>query len=473
MYTVHKKLKLAINPDLIDKNAARDNRLFVKGFINREATIEEIGEEVRKGRALCPQMMGPRAAKNFLASDVVTVDIDDTPSIASVLGHPLVRQYAGLVYTTASHTAEKPRVRVIFPLARTITRPDEMAAIARSLTLRLSGDPSATDAARISFGSRRAQVWTLKGCIPPDLQDELIQQSIDAATKKGSGPTGSMAARSRLTIRPDQPIRLANGDVRALDEIAPKAPAHCPYHNDKSPSAFVVESQKGVKGIHCSTCAQTYWPASSASESYDFDSFDGAVAEARDYFTRHRDLGPLFLSDTAIPGLSECSIDIVNGSPAPPALKPGILLIKSPKGSGKTQSLKRLLSGQTSVLLVGHRRALIKQSCGQLGLMCYLDDADYAVQHSWFGICLDSLARVPPMARYDVLVLDESEQLLAHFLSETHDRHEGVGRDRLFTELRHRVRQAKSVIALDADLGWVTFATLTQMASNRVPEATK
>src|SRR5215203_5939836 len=103
-----RKLKLAFNPNLIDKNAAGDNRLFVTGFVNTEATVEEIAEGVREGWAFCPQMSGPRSAKNFQASDVVAVDVDEVPSIQSLLEHPLVSQYAGLVYTTASHTAERP-----------------------------------------------------------------------------------------------------------------------------------------------------------------------------------------------------------------------------------------------------------------------------------------------------------------------------------------------------------------------------
>ena len=139
-------------------------------------------------------------------------------------------------------------------------------------------------------------------------------------------------------------------------------------------------------------------------------------------------------------------------------------MIKSPKGSGKTRSLARLTSGAKSLLLIGHRRSLIRQSCHQLGLECYLDqDDDYLEDLPRLGICVDSLARVPSKEKYGVVVLDESEQLLGHFLSDTLDRTGGPGRDRLFVEFRHRVRSAEKVIALDADLSWITFRTLTRM----------
>ena len=89
--------------------------------------------------AYAPQMNGPRCTANFLASDIASVDIDDAESVEAVLQHPLVRDYAGLVYTTPSHTEEKPRLRVVFVLPRTITKADQMKAVNRSLTLRLSG----------------------------------------------------------------------------------------------------------------------------------------------------------------------------------------------------------------------------------------------------------------------------------------------------------------------------------------------
>jgi hypothetical protein len=155
---------------------------------------------------------------------------------------------------------------------------------------------------------------------------------------------------------------------------------------------------------------------------------------------------------------------MVSGRPAPPEILPGVTMIKSPKGSGKTRSLARLTSGAKSLLLIGHRRSLIRQSCHRLGLECYLDQGDdYLEGLPRLGICVDSLARVPSKEKYGVVVLDESEQLLGHFLSDTLDRTGGPGRDRLFVEFRHRVRSAEKVIALDADLSWISFRTLTRM----------
>jgi hypothetical protein len=76
---------------------------------------------------------------------------------------------------------------------------------------------------------------------------------------------------------------------------------------------------------------------------------------------------------------------------------------------------------------------------------------------------------IPPSHHYDVVILDECEQVLGHFLSETIEHRRGGGRDRLFIELTRLISKAKHVIALDADLSWLSFETITSMADPTVP----
>ena len=44
----------------------------------------------------------------------------------------------------------------------------------------------------------------------------------------------------------------------------------------------------------------------------------------------------------SVSDLRNCIVTIVTGEPAPPKLEPGLTLIRSPKGSGKTRSLAYL-----------------------------------------------------------------------------------------------------------------------------------
>src|SRR5689334_13979876 len=60
-----------------------------------------------------------------------------------------------------------------------------------------------------------------------------------------------------------------------------------------------------------------------------------------------------------------------------------------------------------------------------------------------YGICLDSVAKIPSTTKFDIVILDESEQVLAHFLSETMDRG-GGSRDRIFVEFTRLLNQANT-----------------------------
>jgi hypothetical protein len=184
----------------------------------------------------------------------------------------------------------------------------------------------------------------------------------------------------------------------------------------------------------------------------------------------------------------------------------GLTLIKSPKGSGKTHSLTSVIrdiyfrnfaitldefeteyddegppttweSGKT-VLLVGHRQALIRSMCQRLDLNCYLDEKDRSPSLSRrdfrkrFGVCLDSIKKITslesPIHRYDLVIIDEVEQVLAHLMASTS--RDGAG---FLDTLGRIVGNAESVIAMDADLGWTSFLTLNSMRNRSSNEGVK
>jgi hypothetical protein len=465
---VVRKLRVSIHPDIVNKELANE-RLRVLGWQNRELTIEELIESIKQGRPYCAQLNGYRDAKHFIASDVASADVDHGPTIEEAMQNPLVRDHAAFLYTTVRHQPKAHRYRVVFVLPRTITDATEMAALLRGIRLRVSGDPNSLDAARMFYGNTNAEVTFLGHELSAALLDELIAQGQNPPESDLAGSTGSAPSRSALRITPDQQVRLAKGGVLRFSEIVPRTIVHCPFHPDRHPSAFVVSNNDGVKGIHCSACHCTYWPQDVPLQGDEaLESFDRTVRKAANYLKTHQNygpLGPLFgVPDAPAELNASLAISIVDGQATPPALLPGHVMVKSGKGTGKTRNLTRLLGNAQSVLLIGHRRALIRHTCERLHLHCYLDGANEASveRHHRYGICLDSLTKIPSHVRFDVLVLDESEQVLAHFLSETMDRG-GGSRDRVFVEFRRLVRQTETVIALDADLAWVTFRTLSRL----------
>lgn len=76
---------------------------------------------------------GMRKKGNVRHRSIITLDIDD-PSTSYFISyiHGFFRQFAGLVYSTHSHTSESPRYRLICPLSRNVS-PEEYEAIARKL----------------------------------------------------------------------------------------------------------------------------------------------------------------------------------------------------------------------------------------------------------------------------------------------------------------------------------------------------
>lgn len=126
-----RKLKIAVNPELIDKNESGDASLFATGWFNVELTPDELAEAIQSGIAYCPQLTGSRKAESFQACDVASVDVDQGLTVEEALANPFVRNHALLLYTTGRHTPEAHRFRVVFLLTETIVCARRMRAVNR------------------------------------------------------------------------------------------------------------------------------------------------------------------------------------------------------------------------------------------------------------------------------------------------------------------------------------------------------
>lgn len=251
-------------------------------------------------------------------------------------------------------------------------------------------------------------------------------------------------------------------------------------------------SQGGSTFFHCKTCRTTHWMKGIEPPKYDFNSFEKFTREIKDNPPKRNE--PNAMAQTIDPVWESRNIYFS----ADPffnlnEIQDGLTFIKSPKGTGKTTYLTDVLEKviytaknatleayeehydfegrelpiytNKRVLLIGHRQALIGDLCKRLGLNCYLDDptdkdkaGDVRANKTRYGVCLDSLWKVKD-CKYDIIIIDEVEQVLSHFLSET------IGHERLtiFDYFKDLIRQAKSVVSLDADLGWISFNTLTKL----------
>ena len=494
--------RLSVNTHFLDKTPPKDNKFLAEGFEPYELTLLEIAEVVQNGFAISYQFAsGHRKTENFLATDFLAVDIDGGLSIQECLEQDLIKRYCSMLYTTPSHNVDQHRYRLIFSLPKTIVDSRELRFATSTLSRRLGGDPTATDAARMFFGSKDCIVKYLGGKISSGFLEELVEEGRRQTYSETVGNNLPTANRSNQNLDPNQHIRTSYGVQIAVRDILEKTQVYCPFHFDRHPSAFVNRSKRGVY-LHCSTCRTTWWDSSRRLELFDFQSFERAVVEAQEAKKpRKKDdltgLEPFYEA----PPLEPQNILICNDQYLDPAeimrwdCSDGVTFVKSPKGTGKTTFLSKVVGNAIhryesledyensddpdsphsfftgkKVLLIGHRQALIGELCQRLQLNCYLDYhptktgfARLSEARNRFGVCLDSLWQVDGSS-YDMIVIDESEQVIAHFLSETI----GASRMKIFRTFCDLMKSAKNVIALDADLSWISFHTIVSAKQARL-----
>lgn len=474
-------MKLAINKRMIDKNILDDRKANVEGWENLDPTPKELAALINAGYAISPQVQdGHRKGSNFICSGYIAADVDEGMSIEEGLANDFVTSHASIFHTTASHKPEAHRFRIIFELETPITDPEVMRWAMIGISKKFRSDPSTIDPARMFYGSRNSKPTVFGNKLPDAVLKEIIElgktprilSDKSSDDKKGAG----VAIRSPLRLDPNADIIDRDGISRKLKELPNRTPVFCPFHEDRHPSAFLVKSRKGSLGIHCSACHATYW-AGSAASSYNFYRLDETIKEIihqeqahpeiqedtgkvvwREYFDLEKDPWHIVCKDIHLP-----DIHVVEG----------ITFVKSPKGTGKTELLKRQVSElkdmKKRILLVGHRQALLHQSADRLGLNCYLSGqkADIsATPH--YAISVDSLANRdlinPSRDKYDAIIIDESEQVFSHFMSDTL---KDTRRLAFFT-LQHYLHEASTIVVLDADQNAVTLEALTGMAEPKM-----
>jgi hypothetical protein len=138
------------------------------------------------------------------------------------------------------------------------------------------------------------------------------------------------------------------------------------------------------------------------------------------------------------------------------AFKEGVHLIKSDIGTGKTAVVETFVKNNPnqSVLFATHLISLVESACARLGLCSYNTCDTYDLQmESRLGMCLNSLGKLTanaPLQDYDVVVIDEVEQVLARLTTFIEQK------PLVFQVLQHVMQHAKTLICLDAHLSKTT-----------------
>ena len=491
-------LKFSLNVGFYNKYPKDISEGYENKFINFDGTLAHLAQAINLGVAYSYQYyFEERSTKNFLCADILSIDIDKGLTLSDALENTLIKNYCSLLYTTPSHTIDHHRFRLVFILPRTISDSKELKAANKSLARRLGGDMSATDAGRIFYGSSNSNPQILGKAISEEFLNELIDDGLIESSSDSIiyRPTQS---RSNLKIKSKEDIKTVDGHNLKIHEFKVKTSVFCPFHFDERASAFVGLNSKLEPFLFCSTCQTTRWSESSQPVNFDFNGFENTIYDYRNNPPNNKieHLSPItqltgeetLLESAKIHFTKDRYLNITN-------VEDGITFVKSPKGSGKTNFLENYLKNviykygagsledfennsdneideteysNKRVLLIGHRQALINEMCNRLGLKSYLEVKNLKELKKFnnqnYGVCLDSLCNAlgdQSETKWDVIIIDECEQVLSHFLSETI----GNKRNEIFNRLNTLISNAKSIIALDADLNWVSFNTITKMAN--------
>ena len=149
--------------------------------------------------------------------------------------------------------------------------------------------------------------------------------------------------------------------------------------------------------------------------------------------------------------------------------------MKSAKGTGKTQSLSKIvakaIARKQKILVIGHRIQLVKELCQRFGLN-YLTEVSGSKRNALgYGLCIDSLhsnsqAKFDPKDWNDSLVIiDEVEQVLWHALNSVTCKDRRVEILKSFKRLVQNVLTSQGQLYIaDADLSDIAIDYLISLS---------
>lgn len=183
-------LKIAINPDHINKMPVLTGaqmkdwwRRFNGDFKNVDIPIEEFIKAIQHGYSYTAQHRNYRKADNFVFGQHIGLDFDTddaTSSIDYLSTVQFIRDHAALIHTTASHTDEHPRARVIFVLPFPFRDVRRYSVLTEAFAHMFGyADHSCSDPVRLFFGAKNCEVRMLGNTLPIELVKEIATKYVE------------------------------------------------------------------------------------------------------------------------------------------------------------------------------------------------------------------------------------------------------------------------------------------------------
>jgi len=447
-------------------------------FIRKTISLSEAAKLLKLGVGIGYSFAdGNRSTKNFLGADFIALNIQDGQTPEALINEEDWTRHIGGVVCSPSKDAGSSRSYLWFiQLPRRIIDADELIwckrALANYLQLKINTDE--VTALAVVKGAKSALMIGNRAMDASVLEFLIHDGQRDAISDTVANGAHAAATISSARLPVTQRFTTSTGIELRLDEISKTTSVRCPFHISAGHTSFVSRNSVGKAYHYCSICNKTRWDDGGVAGIFSSDAFEeqlvSLAGKSKSQAAATDSAGGLrpFIEDHA--DIPVKSIEIQSNRYLKIGkLNDGVTFIKSGKGTGKTEAISRLLKSEKSkkpvdetVLLIGHRQSLIRNLSKRLGLHCYLDDQQGKptdVAKKRYGVCLDSLMKVDGSS-YDIIVIDEVEQVLAHFLSETM----ADAALEIFSAFKRLIAAASKVVVMDADLGWTSFLTLTAMS---------
>lgn len=151
--------------------------------------------------------------------------------------------------------------------------------------------------------------------------------------------------------------------------------------------------------------------------------------------------------------------------PSDLTFSPGLHLIRSPIGTGKTHLMASLTKSFPNVLYISHLVSLVEDAAQRLNLTSYNACGPASLRETQrLAICVNSLVKLSHHGEspiFEVVIIDEVEQLLRRLTTEI------ANKPLVLATLRYLIQQASVVIGLDAHVSQGTLAVLSDLCPEK------
>lgn len=427
------------------------------------------------------------------AFSLIMLDIESKISKEQI--HDVLKDFEYVLWPTVTHRPEDPRFRVVLFPEAPLSVEDAQALIFRidtnlpsknPLTAKTQAiDPASVEAGRLmylplwlvahpeeyfcvhnagalvnatSFKLSASQLLAMseREKASAEAKDSRRASSIKAAISKATDDSTLIERNGQVWLNPrghlesDKGWHLISSINGKISNVA------CPAHGDTTGSEWVsLNSFTNRPQLNCKHCGTIKMLPEDFDNDDDNDDQPTPLLWKRKQKVEPTKIKPestgLVMQEVAdLHYFNERYLpaDSIKALPAK-----GVLLVKSPKGTGKTEFLKIVAEKcgkeKKKTLLLGHRVFLLKNIAERTGLDYYRDIEDRGLTDG-IALCMNSLTRLDPSEDkpYHTVIIDESEQVLLHLASRT------LARDRavVFNNLIWVLKNATRIICMDADL---------------------